>query len=226
VVTVEVVSSVLSVNVGSRVDLPGVGTTGIDKRPVTGPVEVRAPGPKGVGGSGLVGDEIVSLRHHGGNDQAVYAYAREDLDVWAADLGRPLDSGTFGENLTTAGLNITDALIGERWQIGSQLVLEVSTPRVPCRTFATWLDTRGWVKTFVARAVPGAYLRVITPGFVQAEDVVQVVHRPDHEVTINLAFRALTREPELLPRLLAAEALPEEEKRMAARRSVIELDQA
>lgn len=200
--------------------------TGIDKRPVTGPVEVRAPGPSGIGGSGLVGDKIIDLRHHGGDDQAVYAYAREDLDAWEAELGRPLASGAFGENLTTTGLTITEAVIGERWQVGPEIVLEVSTARVPCRTFATWLEIRGWIKTYVAKAVPGAYLRVITPGFVQAGDPIEVVHRPDHDVTVNVAFRALTREPELLPRLLAAEALPEEARQLAARRTTIELDKA
>ncbi|RSM75494.1 MOSC domain-containing protein [Kibdelosporangium aridum] len=219
-------ASVLSVNLGTAIDLPGVGLTGIDKRPVTGPVEVRAPGPKGIGGSGLVGDKIISLRHHGGDDQAVYAYAREDLDAWETELGRPLASGAFGENLTTIGLDITDTLIGTRWQIGADVVLEVSMARVPCRTFATWLEIRGWVKTYVGKAVPGAYLRVITPGFVQAGDPIQVVHQPDHDVTVNVAFRALTREPELLPRLLAAEALPEQEKQMAVRRVTMELDKA
>lgn len=200
--------------------------TGIAKRPVTGPVEVRAPGPSGVGGSGLVGDDIVSLQHHGGDDQAVYAYAREDLDAWAAELGQPLVDGAFGENLTTTGIDITNALIGERWKVGSQLVLEVSVPRVPCRTFAVWLDIRGWVKTFVVKAVPGAYLRVITPGSVQAGDHVEVVYRPDHSVTINLVFRAFTREPELLPNLLGVDALPEEAKELAARRTMIQLDNA
>lgn len=218
--------TVLTVNIGTATKVPGAGRTGIDKRPVPGPVEVRPPGPKGVGGSGLVGDQICKLRHHGGNDQAVYAYAREDLDAWSASLDRSLASGSFGENLTTVGLAVTDALIGERWQIGSQVVLEVSVPRVPCRTFAAWLGTRGWVKTFATKAVPGTYLRVITPGPVQAGDPIRIVRRPDHDVTVGLAFRALTREPDLLPRLVVVEALPDEAKRMIARRTTIELDQA
>src|SRR5262245_47940942 len=108
---------VLSVNLGrarpsSHTD---VGLTGIDKRPVDHPVEVRAPGPKHGGlGGGLVGDAVCDRRVHGGDDQAVYAYAREDLDSWAARLGRPLGNGSFGENITTAGLDITGARIGER----------------------------------------------------------------------------------------------------------------
>src|SRR5579875_2547379 len=99
----------LSLNVGRAHSTPytDIGITGIDKRPVTGPVEVRAPGPKGSAGSGLAGDQVCDLRHHGGDDQAVYAYAREDLDEWAARLGRPLTNGTFGENVTTLGLDVT-----------------------------------------------------------------------------------------------------------------------
>ena len=198
-----------------------VGITGIDKQPTSGAVQVRAPGPKGSGlGSGLVGDAIFDTSHHGGDDQAVYASAREDLDEWSAQLGRPLPSGVFGENITTAGLDVTGARIGERWQIGDQLVLEVSCPRIPCGTFAHWMAERGWIKTFTARAVPGAYLRVITPGEARAGDPITVIERPGHDVTIGLTFRALTREPELLACLLEAEALAQELLDVAARRTV------
>src|SRR3954451_21221523 len=147
-------ASVLSVNVGALHRLTGAdtGITGIDKRPVTGPVKVLAPDARGV--SGLVGDRIASARHHGGVDQAVYAYAREDLDDWERDLGRPLASGCFGENLTTSGIDATNALIGERWRVGAEVVLEVSVPRIPCSTFAGWIGERHWVKTFTNRAVP------------------------------------------------------------------------
>jgi MOSC domain-containing protein YiiM len=209
------VGSVLSVNLGQAhaTTHSDIGVTGIDKRPAAGPVEIRVPGDQG---SGLVGDTIGDLRHHGGDDQAVYAYAREDLDVWEADLGRPLPPGTFGENLTTLGVDVTGALVGERWQVGDEVVLEVSVPRIPCRNFAGWLGERGWVKTFTARAVPGAYLRVVTPGTVRAGDPVTVMHRPDHDVTIGLTFRALTTERDLLPRLLAADTLPAKVRRKAS----------
>jgi len=107
--------------------------TGIDKRPATGPVAVRAPGmTDGGAGSGLAGDTIGDRRSHGGDDQAVYAYAREDLDRWQRDLGRTLTSGSFGENLTTQGVDVNGALIGERWSIGDAVVVEVTSPRVPC----------------------------------------------------------------------------------------------
>lgn len=214
--------SLLSVNVANPRPNPakGVASTGIDKRPVTGPVQVRAPGPKRGGlGSGLVGDQVFDTRHHGGDDQALYAYAREDLDGWAAELGRPLANGVFGENLTTAGLDVTGARIGERWRIGPDVVVEVSVPRIPCGTFANWLAEPGWIRRFTARAVPGAYLRVVTAGEIGAGQPITVLNRPEHDVTIGLTFRALTTESELLPRLLAADALPQDVRDLARRRT-------
>ncbi|MCL7497333.1 MOSC domain-containing protein [Streptomyces sp. MCA2] len=209
----------LTVNLGQPIPsefTDAEGGTGIDKRPVDGPVSVTAPGPKGTGGSGLAGDAVVDLRHHGGDDQAVYAYAREDLDDWQRELGRELANGFFGENLTTSGVEVTVARIGERWRVGPQLLLEVTSPRIPCRTFHGWLGESGWLKRFTQAAVPGAYLRVIEAGEIRAGDAVEVVHRPDHEVTIELMFRALTSRRELLPRLLeAGGALPEEARRKA-----------
>jgi MOSC domain-containing protein YiiM len=216
------VAKLLSVNLAVPRANPAkdVGVTGIDKRPATGPVQVRAPGPKTSGlGSGLVGDHIFDVEHHGGDDQAVYAYAREDLDLWAGELGRELPGGVFGENLTTSGVDVTGALIGERWRIGEQVVLEVSVPRIPCGTFAHWMAEQGWIKRFTAAARPGAYLRVVTPGEIRAGDPVVVESRPGHEVTIGVAFRALTLEPQLLARLLAAGALPREVREKAARRT-------
>ncbi|RII21015.1 6-N-hydroxylaminopurine resistance protein [Streptomyces sp. YIM 130001] len=188
------------------------GTSGIDKRPVQGPVRIFEPGPKGVGASGVAGDAVCDTRHHGGTDQAVYAFAREDLDFWEQELGRPLANGSFGENLTTSGIDVNGARIGERWRIGPDLLLEVSSSRIPCRTFAAWLGERGWVKRFTRQAAPGAYLRVVEPGEVEAGDTVEIVHRPEHEVTVSFQFRAHTTERTLLPRLLAAgDALHQED---------------
>jgi MOSC domain-containing protein YiiM len=203
---------VLTVNVGRPRPNPwkGIKSTGIDKRPVEGPVAVTAPGPKGDGAVGLAGDRVYDVRHHGGTDQAVYAYAREDLDGWAAELGVALRNGVFGENLTTEGIAVNDALIGEHWRVGADVVLEVSCPRIPCGTFQGWLGRRGWIKRFTEAALPGTYLRVIEPGDVQAGDPVTVVHRPDHDVTVAMTFRGLMLEPELAPKLLAATALPAE----------------
>jgi MOSC domain-containing protein YiiM len=211
----------LSVNVGQRRPNPwkGISATGIDKQPAADRVTVVAPGPKGTGAVGLVGDRVYDVKHHGGSDQAVYAYAREDLDGWEAELGRPLANGVFGENLTTAGVGVNTALIGERWHIGRDVVLEVSCPRIPCATFEGWLERGGWIRRFTQAALPGAFLRVIEPGDIRAADPVEIVLRPDHEVTVALVFRAVTLEPELLPRLLVADALPAEIRELARKRS-------
>ncbi len=196
-----------SVNLGRPRPNPHkeVGWTGIGKQPTEGPVEVRAPGPKTTGlGSGLVGDFIGDRKHHGGDGQAVYAFQREDLDEWERRLGRQLPNGFFGENLTTVGLEINDARSGERWRVGSAVVLQVTTPRIPCSTFRGWMGEKGWARIFTAAGRPGAYLSVVIPGSIRAGDSIEVVRRPDHDVTIALAFRATTTERALLPRLLEA----------------------
>lgn len=214
--------TVLTVNLArAKPNHPGQPMlTGIHKVPTAETVAVRAPGSMHGGlGSGLVGDIIGNHTVHGGDDQAVYAYAREDLDAWETLLQRKLTNGTFGENITTLGAEVNGALIGERWQVGGDgLVLEVSAPRIPCRTFAAAMGERGWIKTFTRAAKPGAYLRVLSPGRIQAGDQISVIHRPDHSVTVALVFRAETLEPELLPQILAADALPDEAKEMARRR--------
>ncbi len=218
--------SVLSVNLGTakEFEFTSAPRTGIDKRPVDHPVMVSAPGRKGVAGSGLDGDDVCDRRHHGGDDQAVYAHAREDLDAWQAEIGRPLAGGSFGENLTTTGIDISGAVIGEQWAIGETLVLQVSDPRIPCRTFAGFLAERGWVKRFTQRAEPGTYLRVLTPGPVSAGDDIRIRHRPDHGVTVATAFRAFTTEPDLLALLVGVDDLSPEAKSSVARRAPIELD--
>jgi MOSC domain-containing protein YiiM len=213
-----------SVNVGRPRPNPYKDTkaTGIGKLPQDGPVEVRAPGPKRGGlGSGLVGDFIGDVRHHGGDGQAVYAFQREDLDRWAGRLGREIPNGFFGENLTTVDLDVNDARIGERWLVGDEVVLQVVSARVPCSTFRGLVGERGWLKTFTADARPGAYLSVVTPGWIRAGDFVQVIRRPDHDVTVSLMFRAFTTERGLLPELLPAGADLDEETRreIAAARS-------
>ena len=214
-------ASVLTVNRTQQV--PGGPKTGIDKRPTSEAVAVRAPGPmRGGLGSGIAGDVIGNRKLHGGDDQAVYAYAREDLDTWAAHLDRELANGMFGENLTTTGVDVTGAVIGERWRVGTDgVLLEVTSPRTPCKTFATRLGVAGWIKTFARGGTPGAYLRVIEPGTVSGGDRVDVVERPSHGVTIGVVYRALLLEKDLLPEILVADALPEDIKALARKRAAV-----
>lgn len=161
-------------------DRPGY-LTGIDKRPVVGPVAV--------GALGVQGDRQVDLVNHGGPDKAVYAYATEDLAWWEAELGRDLGPGMFGENLTTAGVDVTGAVIGERWAVGDGgLLLEVTMPRTPCYKFAHKMGERRWIRRFTDHGAPGAYLRVLQPGPAAAGDRVVVTDRPEHGVTIGATF--------------------------------------
>ncbi len=197
---------IVSVNVGRARAEEWAGRmrrTPIDTRPVAGPVTV--------GELGLVGDEIADLKNHGGPYQAVYVFAQEDLDHWSEQLGQQIPHGLFGENLTTEGIDVNEALIGERWRIGSVL-LEVVSVRIPCSVFKNWLgvnryDDTAWVKRFTIEGRPGPYLRVLEPGVLQVGDELQVEHRPDHDVTVTTLFRALTTERELLARIAAMPGL-------------------
>ena len=225
---VEVTSRVLSVNL-ARVRMNphkrGEALTGMEKVPTSEPVLVRAPGTRRDGlGGGLVGDTVCDREHHGGNTQAVYAYDRADLDYWESVLKRTLQGGVFGENLTTTGVDVNGAVIGERWRIGDELELAVTVPRIPCGTFREWIAERGWLRTFAQAARPGTYLSVVKPGQVRAGDPVSVLHRPAHGVTVTQVFRAITLEPNLLPSILAADELEEETKEMARARRTFVLD--
>jgi len=128
-----------------------------------------------------------------------------------------LAPGAFGENLTLAGVDITGAVIGERWSIGS-VVLEVCSPRQPCRTFAGFWGVPDLIKRFTVAGRTGAYLRVLQTGSLAAGDRVEIVHRPAHGLTVGDSFRAITGDVTLLPRLLEAPEFPEEGHRMARRR--------
>jgi MOSC domain-containing protein YiiM len=208
---------VLAVNLGRPTpDVEG-RLTGIHKAPVAGPVTLREPGTKADGlGSGLAGDAVCDRRHHGGTDQAVYAVAAEELAHWAAEIGRELAPGCFGENLTTAGLDVDGALAGEIWRVGDTVRVQVTGPRIPCSTFARAIGEPQWVKRFTQRGRTGADLRILTPGQVRAGDPVVVEHRPTHDITVPLMFRALTTERHLLPRLAVVEDLGEEGRRELA----------
>jgi MOSC domain-containing protein YiiM len=190
-------SEVVSVNVGAIEVAPWAESgehTAIEKRPLATRVAVRW--------LGVDGDEHADAEHHGGREQAVYAYAREDLDWWAARVGRELRDGIFGENLTLSGVEVNGAVLGERWRVGSALI-EVTGPRVPCGVFRNWMGIRGWVREFTRAERTGAYLRVIEEGDVAAGDPVTVEHRPARSVTVTESFRAFHGDRDLLRRVLA-----------------------
>jgi len=206
-------SEVVAVNLAHVIDapppLPGnrqnrkPARTGIDKRP--------APGPVWVGRLGLAGDTICDTRNHGGPDQAVYAYASEDTQWWqrelAGELHFELGPGSLGENLTLAGVEVTHAVIGERWQVGGA-VLQVAVPRLPCSTFANFWQVDQLVKRFRAAGRVGAYLRVLTEGEVAAGDELTVLDRPAHGLTLLETLQALSGDRSLAPKLLTAPELP------------------
>ena len=181
-----------SVNLVHQIlDDPGgtPGRTAIDKRPHPGPVYVAQ--------RGLQGDAQLDTRHHGRPWQALYAYAEEDLDWWRAEVQRDLPPGNFGENLTTSGLDVTGAVIGERWQIGlgdHAVVVEVTAPRIPCQTFSNFIDEPRWVKRFTEHGAPGAYLRVRQTGSIRPGDPIVVLARPDHGVRIADVFPSVRAE--------------------------------
>jgi MOSC domain-containing protein YiiM len=172
----------------------------IGKAPVAGRVRVE--------GVNLAGDDQADRRVHGGPDKAVYAYAREDAEWWGSQLGRELAPGMFGENLTTAGIEVTGALVGERWRVGT-VELEVCQPRLPCAKLGLRFGDPTMVKRFAEAGRPGAYLRILREGELGAGDAIEVLDRPDHDVTVALVARAILLEPELLPAAAAAPALPE-----------------
>ena len=183
--------------------LPGAGdtTSAIDKRPVPGRVAVHR--------LGLDGDVQVNQKFHGGEGQALYAYAQEDADWWAAEVDQDLPAGRFGENLRTSGVDLTGAVLGERWRIGAVLV-EVTAPRTPCAKLRAHWGVPRLIKRFTEHGASGAYLRVLETGDLGAGDPIEVVERPDHGVTIGLAFRVFTTERHRLAELAPArDVLPE-----------------
>ena len=180
---------VLSINVTSVVHqgewTGSEGRTGIDKRSVAGSVEFK--------NNGVAGDRIIDTNVHGGYDQAVYAYAREDAQWWEKVIGEEIPAGKFGENLTTEGIDVNAAFVGEQWKIGS-VILEVSQPRIPCRVFAGFWKRATLIKDFTQAGRPGAYLRIIQEGTAQAGDAIEVIYKPDHSVSISDLFSAKSGE--------------------------------
>ena len=180
---------VLSINITSVVHqgewTGSEGRTGIDKRSVTGAIEFK--------NNGVVGDRVIDTNVHGGYEQAVYAYAREDAQWWEREINEEIPAGRFGENLTTEGIDVNAALIGEQWKIGS-VILEVSQPRIPCRVFAGFWKRATLIKDFTQAGRPGTYLRIIQEGTAQAGDAIEIIFKPNHTITISDLFAAKSGE--------------------------------
>jgi MOSC domain-containing protein YiiM len=200
---------ILSVNVGLPREFEYNGRSArsaIWKAPVVGRVAAR--------GVNLAGDDQADRRAHGGTDKAVYAYAVEDLGWWAQQIGRPLQYGELGENLTTEGIAVNEALVGERWAIGTS-VLEISEPRVPCWRLAVRMNDKFFPRRFTEALRPGAYLRILVEGDVGAGDEIQVIERPDHELTIRDVLRIYAFDRQEVGRLLAIPGMSESWRRWA-----------
>ncbi|GAA1578951.1 MULTISPECIES: MOSC domain-containing protein [Kribbella] len=203
---------VLTVNVVEKL-IPGpkeTGFTAIDKRP--------QPGRVHVGELGLAGDRVCDTKNHGGPDLALYTYADEDANWWADQLGRDIPTGLFGENLRTEGLDVNGALLGEVWRIGPEVEVMVRAPRIPCITFQHRMQLPHWVKRFHQAGRPGAYLKVLRTGSIGAGDRIEILSKPDHEVTVALMFAL--EDPVKMQRMLDSGVDLMEEMRANAQRVV------
>lgn len=198
-----------SVNVGLAVDVPwgAMRHSAIDKRPTEEVVRIHP--------LGLEGDEIADLVHHGGPDQAVYAFAGEQLEFWSRLTGKAFGPGNFGENLTTRGIDVDECRIGDRWRIGTAL-LEIADVRIPCSVFQGFVDEPRWVKRFTEHGRPGAYLRVLEVGAFRAGDRIDIVESRGHDLSVTHTFRAQTTRRDLLPTLAAEPRASAKVKRQLA----------
>jgi MOSC domain-containing protein YiiM len=199
----EAMARVLSVNVGRVREFDYNGRpakSAIWKSPVAGRIAAR--------GVNLEGDDQADRKAHGGPDKSVYAYAIEDLRWWEEKLGRSLQYGQFGENLTTEGVAVNDALVGERWAIGTG-VFEVSEPRIPCWRLGVRMNDQGFVRRFTEALRPGTYLRIVVEGAVGAGDEIRIIERPEHGLTVRDIFRIYTRDREEVERLLTVPRISE-----------------
>ena len=191
------VGKILSVNVGGVREFEYNGRpakSAIWKSPVAGRIRVR--------GVNLEGDDQADRAVHGGPDKAVYAYAIEDYRWWEEQLGRSLEFGEFGENLTTEGIDVNGARVGERWKVGTT-EFEVSEPRVPCWRFSVRMNDKYFPRRFTEALRPGTYLRILTEGDVATGDEVGVMERPDHDLTVRDVFRIFSRDRDEAERLLS-----------------------
>jgi MOSC domain-containing protein YiiM len=205
------VGVVVSVNVGTPREVSWRGQTvrtAIWKSPVAGRVKVR--------GVNVDGDDQGNREVHGGVDKALYAYAAEDYAWWGAELNQELPPGTFGDNLTVRGIDVSGAEVGERWRVGGTL-LEVAQPRIPCFKLGIRMGSQRFPRRFAAARRPGAYLRILAEGDVAAGDPVEVVHRPGHGLTVAEVSRIYHGDHAAAARLLQVPELADTWRQWAER---------
>jgi|SRR6476620_6500793 MOSC domain-containing protein YiiM len=175
--------NLISVNLGQERLLQHknrVEHTGIFKSPVEKPVKVTK--------LGLEEDVIISKKHHGGPDQAVYAYGGIDYEWWSKELQKEISSGMFGDNLTISELESAQFNVGDYLHIG-EVTLQVTAPRIPCETFAARMEDPQWVKKFRRAERPGLYCRVTQEGFVKAGDPVSIEKYTNETISVLEMFR-------------------------------------
>ncbi len=203
----------LSVNVGTPREIEWLGRrekTSIWKAPIDGRVPVR--------GVNVAGDDQANREVHGGPDKAVYAYAREDTDWWERELGRGLEHGSFGENLTVAGIDVTGAVVGERWEVGST-VFEVAQPRIPCWKLGARMEDPSFPVHFAAAGRPGALAGHVAEGEIGAGDEILVGERPEHGLTVGDVARIYHQERNRAAVLLRAPELADGWQEWALKRT-------
>jgi MOSC domain-containing protein YiiM len=197
------IARLVSVNVGLAKEVDTgrrIVETAIWKAPVEGRVKVRH--------DNLEGDRQADLTVHGGPDKAVYAYSIEETRIWEEELGRELGAGAFGENLTTEGVDVSGAVLGERWRVGATL-LEVVQPRLPCFKLGLKMGDPTFLRRFALASRPGAYLKIIEEGELGTGDPVEVDlgGRPAHGVSVRLVADAMLVDHSLIPRAREAPQL-------------------
>lgn len=202
-------AKVLSVNVGTPREFEYKNRnakSAIWKSPVTGRIAAR--------GLNLDGDDQADRVAHGGYDKAVYAYAIEDIAWWEQQVGQTIHYGVFGENVTTHGISVNEALVGERWEVGTT-ILEVSEPRIPCWRLGVRMEDKTFPRQFTQALRPGSYLRIIVEGDIGANDEINVIAKPDHDLSVRDVFRIFTHNREEFARILEVEQMSADWKRWA-----------
>ncbi len=177
---------VVSLNVGLPQQFTWQGAevfTGIFKRPVETPLTLRR--------LNFDGDGQADLTVHGGEAKAVYSYPSEYYGPWSERLSRTIETGMFGENLTTEGLFEDDVNIGDEFRVGTA-VLVARQPRLPCYKLGLRFDDESIIKKFVQSGRPGIYFTVKTEGVVGPGDSIERLHTDAHGLTITRLFQMIT----------------------------------